>query len=808
MGSFKEELKKERGEVFMKKIEFFRRSMAMTLIIMLMVLSLHAVYSVDVNAEGTPQIEKIAIFDYGSSPVTFAAGSGDTVIKGFPTNIDWRQYEQAVVKYRADKDNQAFNFVLNGPDADASGKYLNTRLTAMKEWKTTAIPISKLTTPLASSTDGKHIGRIKLNGNGWSLVSGTHYTPGTPIYVESLYLERDASQYLPNINGFTYTVSNKEATIKGIDIKFLPAQQQGNIEIPSALEDGTPVTAIADNAFKRNANIRTVSIPGSVKKIGAGAFESCTNLEEVQLNPGLESIGNRGFYACTGLKEFYAPPTLKSIGAEAFRTCNALQRVVLSPAITSIGDSAFGRSTVREIYFPEEIPASAYGNNLVGGYIDFETITAYGEAGSYIKTLAETALDDWHGESTGKKLYNFVEVKDDILIFNERLVDESGFDMTGTGRDIGNKIVGYGATLYNTSEKEITPTVYMAAFDRDNEKEQRISAVSVTEVPVPPYTEKKISVSDVKLETEVLDGTEIKVFMVQSQETLRPVKPVFSVHFDQSIQEYRVLSIGNSFCQDSIVYLQAVAAADGVKITPYNCYIGGCTLGTHSENLTKQNKLYEMQLSGARGPACYSIQDALAWDDWDVVVLQATTHHMTKDTSLWNNVESDWVNMRNGVKEACPDARRLVHLSWAPSSDLAAQFDGGRFAGAVSPRAAYAEAVLPHYKFGADIYSGIAGEMIPTALAVERAITEHGLAETEGKLSGNVYPNANGSMSIYRDTTCHLTTTARVMASLVWYEMITGNSALENTYVGPGLNEESMQKLREAAHYACANYQK
>ncbi len=68
------------------------------------------------------------------------------------------------------------------------------------------------------------------------------------------------------------------------------------------------------------------------------------------------------------------------------------------------------------------------------------------------------------------------------------------------------------------------------------------------------------------------------------------------------------------------------------------------------------------------------------------------------------------------------------------------------------------------------------------------------------------YNNTPGTHGLYRDSTCHMTLTGRVLASLVWYETITGNSALDNKYIGPGLNETDMQKLREAAHYACTHY--
>ena len=305
-----------------------------------------------------------------------------------------------------------------------------------------------------------------------------------------------------------------------------------------------------------------------------------------------------------------------------------------------------------------------------------------------------------------------------------------------------------------------------------------------------------------------------KALLWNSTNGLKPMSS--AVKQDDIGKVYKVLAIGNSFCDDSVYYLHSVAAADGVALTAVNCYYGGRPLKTHAARMKGGEADYTIKEPAGGTKLSYSVQDALKFNDWDAVVLQGTTHMDACDTSLWDNVAADWTTMRDGVAALAPNAKRLVHMSWAPYAERAKDFVDkyGKFtlAEGENARTAYLNALIPHYKFGADIYSTTPGEMIPTAIAVEYILTHHGdrFKETEGEPTADgtsvLYPNEFGTHGMYRDNTCHMSVTGRVLASLVWYEMITGNSVLDNKYVGRGRTEEDMQILREAAHYACENY--
>ena len=51
----------------------------------------------------------------------------------------------------------------------------------------------------------------------------------------------------------------------------------------------------------------------------------------------------------------------------------------------------------------------------------------------------------------------------------------------------------------------------------------------------------------------------------------------------------KILMVGNSFSQDTMMYAPAAARSAGVELEGYDLYIGGCTLETHAKNIRENN---------------------------------------------------------------------------------------------------------------------------------------------------------------------------------------------------------------------------
>ena len=113
-------------------------------------------------------------------------------------------------------------------------------------------------------------------------------------------------------------------------------------DLPPTLEKisfrGTP-EEIGSGAFKNNTNIKTITLPDSIKGIGSIAFENCIALESINLPASLEWIGqtpeqyggNNGeatFNGCSNLKEIIIPDSLTSVSfpgiMPVFEGCSSL----------------------------------------------------------------------------------------------------------------------------------------------------------------------------------------------------------------------------------------------------------------------------------------------------------------------------------------------------------------------------------------------------------------------------------------------------------------------------------------------------
>lgn len=99
---------------------------------------------------------------------------------------------------------------------------------------------------------------------------------------------------------------------------------------------------IPENAFRAvGHSITSVTIPNSIKVIGASAFSGCSELTNVILPASLINIGAHAFTGCTNLTNISIPSSSTEIGAYAFSGCTNLTNIVLSTNPKSIGENAF-----------------------------------------------------------------------------------------------------------------------------------------------------------------------------------------------------------------------------------------------------------------------------------------------------------------------------------------------------------------------------------------------------------------------------------------------------------------------------------
>ncbi|MDE6672167.1 MAG: leucine-rich repeat domain-containing protein [Ruminococcus sp.] len=92
---------------------------------------------------------------------------------------------------------------------------------------------------------------------------------------------------------------------------------------------------------KYTGNEPDVIIPSDVTAIGEEAFEDNRNIKSVIITGNVTSIGNCAFYGCQNLEEIVIPEGVTTIGDLAFCDCYNLEKIVIPESVTEIGGSAF-----------------------------------------------------------------------------------------------------------------------------------------------------------------------------------------------------------------------------------------------------------------------------------------------------------------------------------------------------------------------------------------------------------------------------------------------------------------------------------
>lgn len=154
----------------------------------------------------------------------------------------------------------------------------------------------------------------------------------------------------------------------GVEILRLRGRA-AEIRIPEEVA-GMPVTAVAERAFAAAGEapeakaaderpallsfctggeapagegqaLKRLSLPDSVRRIGAYAFADCTALERLRLPAGLEALPEHMLDGCTALERLSLPPGLEEIGGYVFYNCRALRALELPEGVRKIGAYAF-----------------------------------------------------------------------------------------------------------------------------------------------------------------------------------------------------------------------------------------------------------------------------------------------------------------------------------------------------------------------------------------------------------------------------------------------------------------------------------
>lgn len=127
-----------------------------------------------------------------------------------------------------------------------------------------------------------------------------------------------------------------------------------HITVPSVVS-GFPVVGVTEKAFCKALQVKSITLPASVKFIDSQAFAWCHELESVAFEGVLE-IGERAFMGCDKLTDIDFGDELEIVGEKAFAYCPALTSVKLPDSVSSVQPSAFeGCRNLRTVTLSDHI---------------------------------------------------------------------------------------------------------------------------------------------------------------------------------------------------------------------------------------------------------------------------------------------------------------------------------------------------------------------------------------------------------------------------------------------------------------------
>jgi len=231
----------------------------------------------------------------------------------------------------------------------------------------------------------------------------------------------------------------------------------------------------------------------------------------------------------------------------------------------------------------------------------------------------------------------------------------------------------------------------------------------------------------------------------------------------------KVLTLGHSLAVDSNHMLALVANAEGYTgLTVGTLYYSGCPLYKHVEFLTNNTPEYDLYISNSANPKPPTVMmdvtmyDALRYDNWDVIVIQAGVFEIAKDETFTSDnlkIIMDYVDKNKFNKEAV----YVWNMTWVPPIDreLMAQYP-------YSPNS-YESGYLAFGYDRANMYNN-----------VTRCVSEHILTNEKFVAmipSATVMENALSSYmtekDIHRDYV-HASDYTRVATAYAWYCTLLG----------------------------------
>ena len=184
---------------------------------------------------------------------------------------------------------------------------------------------------------------------GWDAFGSENYNSASKVMVWEAIHADDFVRYESDVPGechFSYVIFGDSVEyIPNMLCKFM---YNDSITLPET------VKTIGASAFTNCSRLQNINIPEGVTEIGSGAFANCAKLRQLVLPSGLKKIPEQLCSSCSSLDSVKLPAGLTVIPQKAFMGC-ALGRVTIPNSVTNIGNSAFAGCPLDTLVLPASL---------------------------------------------------------------------------------------------------------------------------------------------------------------------------------------------------------------------------------------------------------------------------------------------------------------------------------------------------------------------------------------------------------------------------------------------------------------------
>lgn len=415
---------------------------------------------------------------------------------------------------------------------------------------------------------------------------------------------------------------------------------------------------------------------------------------------------------------------------------------------------------------------------------------------------------------TTERAYSYFTVNTPLSIKEVKLTNADGKIIRGSSSDISR----IGETYYLATTVSNKATLSSASFKAvvtAYDSLGNMTYCNAKDVTVAPGTTTITSVENSVAFEDVItpEGGTLKAFL-WAEDTLKPLCEGFKAEFN-GVEEYNILTIGNSYSNNSLIYLPAIAAEDGVIIRAVNLYEGGCPIEYHYGFMTGTRSdgydhVYQHTVDGS-----VSLGKNVTFEDgfntpgytWDYITLHQKGQYSPFYNKYYTEEKPYITEIAEYVKQNSPGSEFLFFENWAPYTDrIEENWSVYKSLCEGLEREEYIPTVFSAIKdcyLKAAAQIGNPNRIIPAGEAIYLATQKYGFTDyvDDSSTTNESFKDAAGAM--YLDQSSHLTTYGKILSALTWYEYLTGHDVTQNTYQNSKVSAEDMALLKQIAHEAC-----